>query len=212
VPRNIPTNQQVNKSSNQQSFSSRVARIGSVAAAIALMTAIASAPAARTVAAVDASMPPMATSGNAHRCRTRRRTSRPWTGSGLRLLAVVKIGPEGEVVDAACGNGGVDLAEGVRRDADDRTGAEERACRGGREIVLTEMHAVGANQRGDIGAVVDDQARTGAVGALLHRTGEVDQRARRRVLGAQLQQPRPPASICSASATTSRPAAASAMG
>ena len=107
---------------------------------------------------------------------------------------------------------GVDLGEVVGREADHLAGAEQRPGRGRRQVVLSEVHAGGADQLRDVGAIVDDQLRAGAGGAGLHGARERDQLTGRRVLGAQLQQPAPPARIASASATTSGQAAASAMG
>src|SRR6185503_19120642 len=66
----------------------------------------------------------------------------------------------------------IDLLHGVRRQADDRGRADERARRRRREIVLTDVDAAGICQPRNIRAVVDDERRSA-------RTCQLDDRRRR---------------------------------
>ena len=75
------------------SSNSAVARSGSRARTTAPITAIASAPAARTSRAVSVVMPPIATSGRLTRARTSASRWQPITGSAVALLVVTNIGP-----------------------------------------------------------------------------------------------------------------------
>ena len=76
----------------------------------------------------------------------------------------------------------------MRRVPDRRIRPKERPHGGGRQIVLTEMHAGGAAQRGNIDAIVDDDegivcARRGDGGI-----AELDEWTRFDLLGANLQE------------------------
>jgi hypothetical protein len=66
------------------------------------------------------------------------------------------------------------LIDGVRREADYRTVADDAANVARRQIVLSDMDAVGAGQARDIGAIVDDDHSIVTVRQLNHprRDGE----------------------------------------
>jgi hypothetical protein len=78
----------------------------------------------------------------------------------------------------------------VRRDADESAGAQHRARDRDRHVVLPEVDAIGVDGRRDVGPVVHDEERAGGARRRADRESRVVERARRRTLEPQLEQPR----------------------
>ena len=82
---------------------------------------------------------------------------------------------DGEVVDVGVGVRGVGLRGRVRRAPDDPLGPDQRARRGGRAVVLADVHAVGGAGLHEVGAVVEDEQRAVRVGGGAERARGGDQ-------------------------------------
>src|SRR5262249_44215843 len=79
----------------------------------------------------------------------------PACGEGVRLARGSVDRADAEVVGTGRG-AGAGLVEGVRGEADHGVGAEEAAGGGHRQVVLTEVDAVGAGGAGDVRTVVHE--------------------------------------------------------
>lgn len=106
-------------------------------------------------------------------------------GGGVLFGVRVEDGAEGDVVDGEA-RGFDGLRDGVRGVADDEAVAEQAACGGGVEIVLAEVDAVRAEREGDVGAVVDDDARAAFACDGERGFGVLVELARREMLFAEL--------------------------
>ena len=73
-------------------------------------------------------------------------------------MSVGKIGPKGDVVGRSPVRG-LDLLEIVRGDADPAFRADDGAGLLDAEIRLTDVHAAGAYEMGDVRAIVHDEAK-----------------------------------------------------
>ena len=82
----------------------------------------------------------------------------------------------------------VDLLRRVRRQADDRIRTDEISSRRGRQIVLADVHAAGAGEPGDVGAIVDDRERSCTSRLFDDRRCRLEQPSARRALGADLKE------------------------
>jgi len=78
----------------------------------------------------------------------------------------------------------------VRRESDDWAGAEHRSRVRGAEILLTDVDAVSAGQPRDIHTIVDDENAAGGMRDVADADGQIEKRASRNGLGANLQPPR----------------------
>ena len=92
-------------------------------------------------------------------------------------------GTDRDVVHAG---GRVDLLGGVRGAADQPVVAHDRSRLIDRQVVLAEMHAVGAGGDRQVGTVVEHEERAGLVAARAERAGGAQDLVLRRVLLAQL--------------------------
>ena len=150
--------------SSSAARSARAAASGSAASVIARTTTIRRAPRATTarrggrVEAADREPRRVddVLGGPAHVFRTR------GGAAGLRRRRMHRA--RGEVVDVRVGVGRRALRRCVRRAADDRVRAGDRARRGGRAVVLADVDAVRAARGDEVGPVVEDEERTVRVG------------------------------------------------
>ena len=114
-------------------------------------------------------------------------------GGAARLGRRRVHGADREVVDVGVGVRGVGLRGRVRRAPDDPLGPDQRARRGGRAVVLADVHAVGGAGLHEVGAVVEDEQRAVRVGGGAERARGGDQPVVAERLVAQLDQVGAPA-------------------
>ena len=123
------------------------------------MTATEAAPAATTAGAVSSVIPPMAATGRPAAARAARRTAIEADRGVAGVLRAGGVdGADREIADRL-GQRGFELRRVVGGEADDGVRSEQLADDARGQVVLANVHAVGAGHQGDVAAVVDDDPR-----------------------------------------------------
>ena len=167
------------------SFKAAAALRGLSAAIMADTTAIPSAPAAITAAALSAVIPPMPTRGRLTAALIRRIPSRPSGAAVSFLVGRGKDRADGDIIRplSLSPNG---IGQRFGRDADDEVGAGKTAGLDDVHILLPEMESVGTDYQGHIQPVIDDKGDSGRLQYGFQQTGLGNELARRAVFLPQL--------------------------